>query len=272
MLQTYQITRKHREDASFALSRPQFPCHDPRLRFLPRYSTATFAFVPLSGDQDEDELELTSGNEGATDATTLTDYLNALPDAPSTESFSSDWTPSDSEFSSDYDWTFEKFEERNARRRRARLERLDDQTLHSHYSGNSTCTDEECWDAKETELLAHQDSPKLCVLVIAPPHRIAVALQSAVCHRLACGISQPVVGLVIAPDSPTVQLAVAWPERIDTIDGGLVSPFNNQARGLTDIVHSLTCISRSQLQAQVALLWHTTYATRSLHCCWQHRC
>lgn len=228
VLQTYHITRKHREDAPFALSRPQCPCHDPRLRFLPRYSTATFAFVPLSGDQDEDELESTSGNESATNATTLTDYLNALPDAPSTESSSSEWTPSDSEFSSEYDWTLEKFEERNARRRRAQLERLNNQTLYSHYSGNSTCTDEECGDTEETELLAHQDLPKLCVLVIAPPHRIAVALQSAVCHRLACGISQPVVGLVVAPDSPTVQLAVAWPERIDTIDGGLVSPFNDQ--------------------------------------------
>ncbi|KAI0827458.1 hypothetical protein BC628DRAFT_182627 [Trametes gibbosa] len=208
------------EDVRFALSRPAFPCHDPLLRFLPRYSTATFAFTLLSGDKAEHESESPSEPGSAAKVATLTNYLNGSDDSRDTESSSSKL--SSSGFSSDYDWTFEKFEEINERRERARLERLEDQTISSHYGGSTRASKEqEAAQVPETELLAHQGTSKLCVLVIAPPHRIAPALQSAVYHRRACGISQPVVGLIVSPESPTIRLAVAWPEDTNMIDGDL---------------------------------------------------
>lgn len=268
-LQVHDSLIKCREDVRFALSRPAFPCHDPLLRFLPRYSTATFAFTLLSGDKAEHESESPSETGSAAKVATLTNYLNGSDDFRDTESSSS--RSSSSGFSSDYDWTFEKFEEINERRERARLERLEDQTISSHYGGSTRASEEqEAAQVPETELLAHQGTSKLCVLVVAPPNRIALALQSAVYHRRACGISQPVVGMVVSPESPIIRLAIAWPEDTSVADSNLVSSFNNRVRGLTELVHSLMCISQSRPRghwAHVASLWSTTYATSDLRCC-----
>lgn len=244
-LQVYDLLNNYRDDVRFALSRPAFPCHDPLLRFLPRYSTATFAFTLLSGDKAEHESESPSETGSATKVATLTNYLNGSDDFRDTESSSS--RSGSSGFSSDYDWTFEKFEEINERRERARLERLEDQTISSHYGGSTRASEEqEAAQVPETELLAHQGTSKLCVLVIAPPHRIALAVQSAVYHRRACGILQPVVGLIVSPESPTIRFAVAWPEDTNLIDGDLVSSYSNRVQGLTELVRSLMCISRSR--------------------------
>lgn len=69
---------------------------------------------------------------------------------------------------------------------------------------------EDAGHAPETELLAQHGTDKLCILVAASRSRLPQAMSSAIYHRRACGVLDPVVGLVLNPDSATVEFAVGW--------------------------------------------------------------
>lgn len=71
--------------------------------------------------------------------------------------------------------------------------------------------------APETELLAQHGTDKLCILVAASRSCLPQAMSSALYHRRACGVLDPVVGLVVNPDSATVEFAVGW---LDTSGSG----------------------------------------------------
>lgn len=211
---------ERRQDAPFALPRPPSTSSDPLSRFLPRYSAATFAFVPFAGSEHESEVV----NDNKDESEAATEELTPGDISEVTLSLSSNSLPSS--WPSDYDWTLEQFLKISAQRQCAPPKHEDTRSLSSHYALPDDSTDSadgpETSRAPETELLARQGAGKLCVLVVAPPQQIALALSSAVYHRLACGVSQPVLGLVLGRDSPTVQLAVSWADDIDPLTDDLV--------------------------------------------------
>lgn len=240
--QTDILLNDRRQDAPFALPTPPSASSDPLSRFLPRYSTATFAFVPLAGGGHKSEIVSEDENESVTGYSTPMDVSEATR-SPSSASLPSSWP-------SDYDWTLEQFLEISAQRRHAQPKKEDTRSLSSHYMLPDPDDSPDSADgpgssqAQETELLARQGAGRLCVLVVAPPHRIALALSSAVYHRLACGISQPVLGLVVSQEHPTVQLALAWTEHTGVLTDDLVSSSRDLTMIQTELPCSLGSISR----------------------------
>ncbi|EPQ57658.1 hypothetical protein GLOTRDRAFT_137917 [Gloeophyllum trabeum ATCC 11539] len=65
------------------------------------------------------------------------------------------------------------------------------------------------------------DKVLLPFLCMSDGNRIFDLLASAVYQRSACGIKGPLIGLTFDHGAPTVQLAIAWLEDYDTLDGSL---------------------------------------------------
>lgn len=90
------------------------------------------------------------------------------------------------------------------------LEYMDSQSYRSSGNTSDTHGSYDMNEAPESELLALHDIDKLCILVFGTRDRIARSLSSALYHRRVCGAHGPVLGLVLAPGSPSVQIAIAW--------------------------------------------------------------
>lgn len=199
----------------FALARQKNPSSESLARFLPYYTKATFAFVPLNNDIagcDEDEDSATSSDFRQIDSAT------SWPSEPSQ-------TPPSTRHPPDYGGTLEGWLKIHDT-----PDQSDQSSELSELSESSTALSCNGHPVLQTELLAQHESDKLCILVLAPQGRMVRALTSALYHRQANGFSGPVLGLVVDPESTAVELTFAWLDCTIVPEGTLVGPHARRRR------------------------------------------
>lgn len=194
-----------RNNVHFALARPKSPSFESLARFLPYYTKATFAFVPLNNDIadcGEDKDSATSSGFRSTD------LAPSWPSEPPR-------TPPSVRHAPDCGGTLEEW---------LKIHDTPNQTEHSSESSeSSTALSCDGHPVFQTELLARHESDKLCILVLAPQGRMVRALTSALYHRQTKGLSGPILGIVVDPESTTVELKIAWLDCKNVPEGTLVS-------------------------------------------------
>lgn len=146
------------------------------------------------------------------------------------------------------------------------LEYMDFQSYRSSDDTSDTHESNDMNEAPESELLAEHDIDKLCIMVFGTRNRIARSFSSALYHRRVRGILGPVLGLVLTPGSPLVEVAIAWLG--EAFGGDLVSLGQACCVFTTEFNHSPRHTSPGiwpRVSGCVAGVWHMTCATWDPH-------